>query len=219
MSSAESSDDENVAECQARRRTAKMRVHKYLAAKASSSKAGRELIQKGLGEQGGELLDVMQRVMEDFTKQNPEAKLDPEQMKKCLFKIVVKCAVFLDNGVLEEAHFNDVSVAAANLAWRLIDMCELSMVYNDTKLLTELVDTIHTGMHEILGPVVTGKSLKRLDYLQHGLSQHLFDFLLRNEENAKVRADVGNRVLKVVETRKIPRPAADNVDKTKLGSN
>lgn len=210
------SDDETE-ECKKRRLTAKGRAAKYVAAKASSSKAGRSLIQKACGDDGTALIDIFFDLMQSFSKKFPEHQMDAKEMFKCLFKVVVKCAVFLDNGLLTENEFNEVSIAAATFAFCLLDMCELPMVYCEVGKLQELLTTIEQGIATLLEPLVTGKSIQRLSYVRKHLRAEFFEFLLKDDDAAMFRAEVGSRILKVLESRNIPRPAQEQLETSKVG--
>lgn len=210
------SDDETE-ECKKRKLTAKERAQKYIAAKASSSKMGRSLIQKATGDDGTALLDTFQKVMEEYSKSSDTTDMDAATMKKYLFKVMVKCAVHLDNGSLKESEFNDVSIAAANFSWTLVDMCDMPMVVFDVGKLQELLAEIQTGIAALLEPIVKGKSIERLAYLREHMDDGFFQFLLKEEKVADQRIDVGNRIAKILKERRIPRPAQEDITTSKLG--
>lgn len=130
---------------------------------------------------------------------------------------MVKCAVFLDNGLLVENQFNDVSIAAAKFAWMFLDMCELSMVFYEGGKLQELLTEIKDGIEKLLEPLVTGKSIERLGDLRKSLSPEFFEYLLKDGDVNEQRSNAGARVLKILEDRKIPRPAQERLETSQVG--
>jgi hypothetical protein len=165
---------------------AQLRVQKFLAAKAASSKKGREILTSMLGDDGEAVISAVLSFIKKW-----QGAQKSELIEKCIFKVLAKTVILIQNDKIKITDLDAIADSTKAFCWALIDQCELSMVLFEPAPLIKYIEDTCKFMTLLLAKHTTGKTVERIKTLQEFFSaKATISALLQDEKCRDDKAEL-----------------------------